>query len=165
MSENSEKGRRGELAANAIFSNIGVYEPRIEVIRANTTSTPENGVDIAVKCPHNFSAKMDEIIQNGSSSMALANTQIDVRVQVKNYSSPINKATMQGFVDDIPKNPTFGEHWGIGGKYLTKGAKDVLREANKTAPAKWYTAEDFEKVQSQYPALPFTTINEKEPKE
>ena len=44
MSKNSEKGRKGELAVTAIFSNIGVHESGIEVIRANTTTTPENGV-------------------------------------------------------------------------------------------------------------------------
>lgn len=162
MSINSEKGRRGELAVTAILSNIGVHEPGIEVIRANTTTTPENGVDIAIKCPHNLSAKLDEIKSNGISNIALANSQIDVRVQVKNYTRPINKAIAQGFVDDIPKNRNFAEHWGVGGTRLTKGAQEVIEEANKIAPVKWYTAPEFAIIQAQYPALPFTEINGKE---
>jgi len=160
MSKSSEKGRRGELAVTAILSNIGVHESGIEVVRSNTTTTPENGVDIAIKCPHNLSNKLDEIVQNGSSEIALSKAQIDVRVQVKNYSKPINKSTMQGFVDDISKNPEFAEHWGVGGTRLTKGAKEVLEKANKTAPAKWYIADEITKIQSQYPELPFTEINE-----
>ncbi|WP_422098869.1 hypothetical protein [Variovorax sp.] len=112
MSKNSEKGRKGELAVTGILSNIGVHEPSIEVIRSNTTTAPENGVDIALKCPHNLSQKLDEIVSGGSSEIALANSQIDVRVQVKNYSVPINKAVAQSFVDDIQKNNNFAEHWG-----------------------------------------------------
>lgn len=162
MSINSEKGRRGELAVTAIFSNIGVHEPGIEVIRANTTTTPENGVDIAIKCPHNLSVKLDEIKSNGISNIALAKSQIDVRVQVKNYTRPINKATAQGFVDDISKNRNFAEHWGAGGTRLTKGAQEVIEEANKIAPVKWYTAPELAIIQVQYPALPFTEINVKE---
>lgn len=159
MSKNSEKGRRGELAVTGILSNIGVHEPSIEVIRANTTTAPENGVDIALKCPHNLSSKLDEIVSTGKSSIALANSQIDVRVQVKNYTKPIGKAIVQGFVDDIQKNQNFAEHWGVGGTRLTKGAREVIAEANKVAPVKWYTAPELVKIQTQYPAIPFTEIN------
>ncbi|WP_133243596.1 MULTISPECIES: hypothetical protein [unclassified Simplicispira] len=159
MSKHSEKGRKGELAVTGILSNIGVHEPSIEVVRANTTTTPESGVDIALKCPHNLSQKLDQIVSNGSSEIALANSQIDVRVQVKNYSGPINKAVAQSFVDDIQKNQNFSEHWGVGGTRLTKGAHEVLEKANEIAPAKWYTASDIEKIQAQYPAIPFTRIN------
>jgi len=159
MSKNSEKGRKGELAVTGIFSNIGVHEPGIEVVRANTTTTPENGVDIALKCPHNLSQKLDEIVSNGSSGIALANSQIDVRVQVKNYSSPINKAVAQSFVDDIQKNENFAEHWGVGGARLTKGAQEVIEKANEIAPVKWYTAPEIARIQEQYPAIPFTDIN------
>ncbi|WP_323971771.1 hypothetical protein [Aeromonas hydrophila] len=159
MSKNSEKGRKGELAVTGILSNIGVHEPSIEVVRANTTTTPENGVDIALKCPHNLSQKLDEIVNCGSSEIALANSQIDVRVQVKNYSGPINKAVAQSFVDDIQKNKNFAEHWGVGGTRLTKGAQEVLGKANEVAPVKWYTAPDMERIQAQYPAVPFTEIN------
>ncbi|MBK3445845.1 hypothetical protein [Pseudomonas lactis] len=159
MSKNSEKGRIGELAVTGILSNIGVQEPSIEVIRACTTTTPESGVDIVLKCPHNLSQKFDDIVSNGSSEIALANSQIDVRVQVKNYSGPINKAVAQSFVDDIPRNQGFAEHWGVGGTRLTKGAQEVLEKANKVAPVKWYTAPDIEKIQAQYPPVPFTEIN------
>ncbi|MEA9786471.1 hypothetical protein VDF90_04240 [Xanthomonas campestris pv. raphani] len=159
MSKSSEKGRKGELAVTGILSNIGVYEPSIEVVRANTTATPESGVDIALKCPHNLSQKFDEIVSTGSSKIALANSQIDVRVQVKNYSGPINKAVAQSFVDDISKNQNFSEHWGVGGTRLTKGAQEVLEKANEVAPVKWYAAPDIEKIQAQYPAVPFTEIN------
>lgn len=159
MSKNSEKGRKGELAVTGILSNIGVHEPSIEVVRANTTTTPENGVDIALKCPHNLSQKLDEIVSCGSSEIALANSQIDVRVQVKNYSGPINKAVAQSFVDDIQKNKNFAEHWGVGGTRLTKGAQEVLGKANEVAPVKWYTAPDMERIQAQYPTVPFTEIN------
>ncbi|MCG9115909.1 hypothetical protein LH428_08610 [Laribacter hongkongensis] len=159
MSKNSEKGRKGELAVTGILSNIGVHEPGIEVIRANTTTTPENGVDIALKCPHNFSKKLDEIVASGKSETALANSQINVRVQVKNYSKPISKAVAQGFVDDISRNQDFAEHWGVGGTRLTRGAQEVLAKANEVAPVKWYTASDFAKIQAQYPAIPFTDIN------
>lgn len=160
MSKNSEKGRRGELAVNGILSNIGVYERGVEVIRANTTTTPESGVDIALKCPHNLSLKLDEIVNIGKSEIALANSQIDVRVQVKNYTKPINKATVQSFVNDIQRNPEYAEHWGIGGIRLTKGAKEVITEANKIAPTKWYTASDFTKIQNHYPPKPFDAIND-----
>ncbi len=51
MSKNTDKGRKGELAATAIFSNMGVHEKKIEVIRANKTNTPEGGVDIELECP------------------------------------------------------------------------------------------------------------------
>jgi len=155
-----EKGRKGEHAVTAILSNIAVHEANIEVIRANTTTTPEKGVDIALKCPHNLSKKLDEIIENGKSETALSNAQIDVRVQVKNYTKPINKTIAQGFVDDISKNENYAEHWGIGGTRLTKGAQDVIQEANKTAPVKWYTASDIAKIQSQYQEIPFTEIND-----
>jgi hypothetical protein len=160
MSKNSEKGRKGELAVTAIFSNIGVHEANIEVIRANTTTTPENGVDLALKCPHNLSKKLDEIVADGKSETALSNAQIDVRVQVKNYTKPINKAAAQSFVDDISKNQNYAEHWGVGGTGLTKGAQEVLEEANKVAPVKWYTAPALAKIQSQYPEIPFTDIND-----
>lgn len=50
------------------------------------------------------SLKLDEIVNIGKSEVALANSQIDVRVQVKNYTKPINKATVQSFVNDIQKN-------------------------------------------------------------
>lgn len=159
MSKNSEKGRKGELAVTGILSNIGVHEPSIEVVRANITTTPESGVDIALKCPHNLSQKLDQIVSNGISEIALANSQIDVRVQVKNFSGPINKAVAQSFVDDIQKNQNFSEHWGVGGTRLTKGAHEVLEKANEIAPVKWYTAPDIVKIQAQYPAIPFTEIN------
>lgn len=159
MSNNSEKGRKGELAVTAILSNIGVHEPGIEVIRANTTTTPESGVDIILKCPHNLSTKLDEIVSTGKSEIALANSQIDVRVQVKNYTKPINKAVAQDFVNDIPKNHNFSEHWGVGGTRLTKGAQEVLKEANKLAPVKWYTAPEVAKIQTQYQEILFTDIN------
>ena len=162
MSNNSDKGRKGELAATAIFSNIGVHEKNIEVLRANTTNTPEKGVDLTIKCPHNLPQKFDEIVKNGASNIALSNTQIDIRIQVKNYTKPINKATMQGFVDDISKNPSHAEHWGIGGSRLTKGAQEVLDNAQQIAPTKWYTAPEFTKIQSQYPELPFSEINNNE---
>ncbi|SFN39890.1 hypothetical protein [Xenorhabdus japonica] len=162
MSKNSEKGRRGELAATAIFSNIGVHEKNIEVVRANTTTTPENGVDLALKVPHNLSTKLDEIVEIGGSNIALSSAQIDVRVQIKNYTKPINKSTMLGFVDDISKNLEFAEHWGIGGIRLTKGAQQVLENAKEIAPVKWYTATGFAKIQAHYPEIPFTDINEGE---
>ncbi|MFC4727218.1 hypothetical protein [Coralloluteibacterium thermophilus] len=159
MSKNSEKGRKGELAVTGILANIGVHESNIEVVRANTTTTPESGVDIALKCPHNLSQKLDEIVSNGSSETALANSQIDVRVQVKNYSGPINKAVAQSFIDDIQKNKNYAEHWLVGGTRLTKGAQEVLEKANEVAPVKCYTAPDIEKIQIQYPAIPFAEIN------
>lgn len=161
MSKNSEKGRKGELAVTGILSNLGVHESHVEVFRANTTTTPENGVDLIIKCPHNLSVKLDDIVLHGSSEIALANSKIDVRVQVKNYSGPINKATAQSFVNDIATNQNFSEHWGVGGTKLTKGAEDVIVEANKIAPVKWYTATDMVKIQAQYPAIPFTDINKK----
>ena len=159
MSNNSEKGRKGELAVTAILSNIGVHEPRIEVIRANTTTTPENGVDIALKCPHNLSNKLDDIVSSGKSEIALANSQIDVRIQVKNYANPISKAIAQGFVDDISRNKNFAEHWIVGGTRYTKGAKEVISKANQEAPVKCYTAHDMAKIQANYPEIPFTKIN------
>ncbi|HGS6409638.1 hypothetical protein PO655_10490 [Klebsiella variicola] len=159
MSNNSEKGRRGELAVTGVFSNIGVHEKNIEVIRTNTTTTPENGVDIALKVPHNLSTKLDQIVETGSSNIALSNTQIDVRVQVKNYDTPINKSVMQGFISDIAKNPEFAEHWGVGGTRLTKGAQQALHGAQAIAPVKWFTNTDFAKIQANYPEIPFTNIN------
>jgi hypothetical protein len=159
MSKNSDKGRKGELAATAVFSNIGVHEKNIEVVRANTTNTPENGVDLALTCPHNLSQKLDEIVKNDNSDMALSNAKIDVRVQIKNYTKPINKTVMQGFVDDNAKNINFAEHWGVGGTRLTKGAQDVLDKANETAVTKWYTALELTKIQSKYPEIPFSEIN------
>ena len=160
MSKNSDKGRKGELAANAIFSNNGVHEPNIEVVRASTTNTPENGVDLALTCPHNLSNKLDDIVENGESNIALSKAKIDVRVQIKNYTRPINKTTMQGFMDDIEKNPEFDEHWGVGGTKLTKGAQELLADGKKKAPVKWYTSTEFEKIQAHYPAIPFTKLNE-----
>ncbi len=68
---------------------------------------------------------------------------------------------MQGFIDDIEENPEFAEHWGGGGTRLTKGAKEVLHEARKVSTVKWYTAEDLDKIQSQYPQIPFSQINNK----
>lgn len=162
MSKNSEKGRKGELAVTAIFSNLGVHEPRVEVIRANTTTTPEGGVDVALKCPHNLSQKLDEIVEHGESKTSLSNAQINVRIQVKNYTKPINKAVAQSFVNEISKNPTYAEHWGVGGTRLTKGAKQVIDEAGKIAPVKWYTGPDITKIQDQYPEIPFTEINDDE---
>lgn len=162
MSKNSEKGRRGELAVTGILSNVGVYERGVEVIRANTTTTPESGVDIALQCPHNLSAKLDEIIEKGSSEMALGNSKIDVRVQVKNYTKLINKPTAQSFVDDIKRNPEYAEHWIVGGTGLTKGAKEVMTEANKIAPTKFYSASDFTKIQNHYPPKPFDMINDED---
>jgi len=161
MSKNSEKGRKGELAVTAVFSNIGVHESGIEVIRTNTTTTPDSGVDIALKCPHNLSQKLDEIAAYGKSEIALSNAQIDVRIQVKNYTKPISKAVAQSFVDEITKNPNFAEHWGAGGTRLTKGAQEVIVEANKIAPVKWYVSAEIEKIQESYPTIPFTNINEK----
>lgn len=160
MCNNSDKGRKGELAATAIFSTIGVHERNIEVIRANKTNTPEGGVDIELECPHNLSAKLDDIAANGRSDIALSNSTIPVRAQVKNYTGPINKSTMQGFVDDIDKNSEFAEHWGIGGTRLTKGAQEVLAGARSKAVVKWYTAQDVDKIQSQYPQIPFSKIND-----
>lgn len=160
MSKNSEKGRKGEMAVTGILANIGVHEKNIEVLRTSTTTTPENGVDLALKVPHNFSAKLNEIVAKGSSEAALSSATVDIRVQVKNYTKPINKSIMQGFVDDIPKNSEFAEHWGIGGTRLTKGAQQVLDEAKKTAPVQWYTAGDFTKIQAHYPEIPFIDIND-----
>lgn len=159
MSKSSEKGRRGELAVTAILSNLGVHEPNTEVIRKNTTTTPDSGVDLALKCPHNLSQKLDEIVENSQSSTALSNAQIDVRIQVKNYAKPISKAVAQSFVDEVSKNPNYAEHWGIGGTRLTKGAQDVIQKANKKAPVKWYTADDIEKIQAHYPSIPFKDID------
>lgn len=164
MSKNTDKGRKGELAATAMFSNMGVHEKKIEVIRANKTNTPEGGVDIELECPHNLSTKLDDITTNGSSEIALSDSTISVRVQIKNYTKPINKTTMQGFVDDIDENPEFAEHWGGGGTRLTKGAKEVLHEARKVSTVKWYTAEDLDKIQSQYPQIPFSQINNNDSK-
>lgn len=162
--KNSDKGRKGELAATAIFSNMGVHENKIEVIRANKTNTPEGGVDLELECPHNLSVKLDDIATNGMSDIALSKSTITVRAQVKNYTRPINKSTMQGFVDDIDKNPEFAEHWGLGGTRLTKGAQEVLNEANKKAPVKWYTAQDVDRIQAQYPQIQFSQINGTEEK-
>lgn len=159
MSKNSDKGRKGELAATAIFSNIGVHENKIEVIRANKTNTPEGGVDIELECPHNLSVKLDDIVENGQSDIALSGSTIPVRAQVKNYTRPINKSTMQGFIDDIDQNSEFAEHWGLGGTRLTKGAQDVLAEARKKAVVKWYIAPDVDKIQAQYPQISFSQIN------
>lgn len=160
MSKNSDKGRKGELAATAIFSNIGVHEKKIEVIRANKTNTPEGGVDLELECPHNLSTKLDDIAANGQSDIALSNSTIPVRAQVKNYTRPINKSTMQGFVDDIEQNPEFAEHWGVGGTRLTKGAQEVLSNTQKVSTVKWYTAQDVDRIQSQYPQIPFSQIND-----
>ena len=66
---------------------------------------------------------------------------------------------MQGFIDDIDQNSEFAEHWGFGGTRLTKGAQGVLAEARKKAVVKWYTASDVDKIQSQYPQIPFSQIN------
>jgi len=160
MSSNSEKGRKGELAVTSVFSTMGIYEPKIEVIRDSTSNTPDNGVDLALKVPHNLSSKLDQIAGSGTSDAALSNTSVNVRVQVKNYpDKPINKPTMQGFVNDINKNLNFDEHWGIGGTRLTKGAQEVLEEAKKIAPVKWYTIPEFSRIQAQYPEVPFSEIN------
>jgi len=164
MSKNSEKGRKGELAVCAIFSNIGTHERNIEVIRDNKTCTPERGVDLVVFCPHNTSNKLDEIAEKGDSEIGLSNTEISVRVQVKNFSGAIGKATMEEFVEDSKKNPQFAEHWGVGGLRLTKGAKEVLENANKNVPTKWYTADSITKIQAQYPERPFVNLNDETPK-
>jgi hypothetical protein len=160
MSKNSDKGRKGELAVTAIISNVGVHEPGVEVIRSSLTTTPENGVDLAIRCPHNLREKLDEIASNGDSKIALAkNSQIDVRIQVKNYDRPINKAVAQSFVDEIHTNPRFDEHWGMGGSRLTKGAREVLDKAQELAPVRWYTADEIDRIQDRYKPIPFTRIN------
>lgn len=160
MSKNSEKGRRGELAATGIFSNIGVREKKFEVLRTSETTVADDGVDIIVKCPHNTAEKFNEIVDKGSSDIALSSTQIGVRVQVKNYSKPITKAVAEGFVEDIEKNSDFDEHWLIGGTRLTKGAKEELDKSKNKAPIRYYSNEGFTKIQSQYPAIPFSEIND-----
>ncbi len=159
MSRSSEKGRKGELAITSVLSIIGLHEKGIEVVRASTTNTPERGVDVALECPHNLSNKLDEIVEHGRSDIGLANSKIDVRVQVKNHAGPITKSVAQGFVDEIEKNQHFSEHWGVGGTRLTKGAQEVLAMANLSAPVKWYTGPDVVKIQSHYPPLPFTSID------
>lgn len=160
MSKNSEKGRRGELAVMGVFANVGLHEKNVEVLRDGKTTSPDGGVDISMIVPHNLSVKLDEIVSSGSSEIALSNANIDVRLQVKNYTRPISKATMDGFIEECATNEKYGEHWGAGGPNLSKGAQKSLDEGKKLYPVKWYTASDIAQIQANYPAIPFTEIND-----
>jgi len=160
MSENSEKGRRGEHAGMALASTIAIYEPRIEVKRTSTTNTPENGVDFEVICPHNLSTKLDQIAQTGKSDLVLSNSLIQARVQVKNHSGPITKAIMDGFIQQCATNPKYDEHWGMGGVRFTKGAKESLEAGQQRHSVKWWLTDDLAAIESKYPAVPFGRIND-----
>lgn len=160
MSKKLEKGRRGEHAVTAALCQAATHEQRIEVRRATKTSERDKGRDITLNCPHNFGDKLDDIVKNGNSERVLSKSDIAVRADVKNHNGKITKATAEKFTLDIDKNPDFAEHWLIGGNGITKGAKEVLEDANKNnAPVRYFSNDDMDIIQSAYPARPLSKIN------
>lgn len=101
-------------------------------------------------CPHNIWEKLQVIAENGESSVLLSNTNIRVRIDIKNHSSKIPKATANKFVEDTNNNPDFDEHWLIGGNGLTKGAQEVFDESQKKGIHRYMNQEDWNNVGMYY---------------
>ncbi|VEI47826.1 Uncharacterised protein [Actinobacillus equuli] len=58
--------------------------------------------------------------------------EITTRVDVKNYSGAIDKATMEKFGNDIIKHPSAKGQMLAGGERLTAGAKRVLEDLQQS---------------------------------
>jgi len=145
------KGKVGEAKMAQTLGKMSEVEDKVDFTKPSFTNAPDNGVDFELQCPHNYTEKLDEIIENGNSEQKLSKKNIKIRIDHKEYKGKIGKATAEKFVKDCDKNnEDYDEHWLTGAKGLTKGAKKVLEEAKKDYVVRCYPEEEINKIDNFY---------------
>ncbi|HHB51576.1 MAG TPA: hypothetical protein ENK75_00810 [Saprospiraceae bacterium] len=145
-------GKFGEAKMAQTLGKMAEVEDKVDFTKPSFTNAPDNGVDFELQCPHNYTEKLDEIIEDGNSEQKLSTINIKVRIDHKEYNTrKIGKAIAEKFVKDCNKNDEdYDEHWITGGKGLTKGAEKVLEEANKDYVVRHYAKEEINKIDNFY---------------
>ncbi|QKJ51391.1 hypothetical protein G9396_13185 [Providencia rettgeri] len=139
------KGRVGETRVIRVITDIMDVEGNVDFTRHTNTNTADSGADIVLEHPQGYVDKLDRIatkpdaestasnsrslegtaITNSSPSEVTNNTE-KTRIDVKNTDRKLGKDTVIKFGGDIRKNPDCKNHILLGGRDLTKGAKDEL---------------------------------------
>lgn len=146
--KNEDKGKKGERNLIKTIFKMEEAGEDIDIRKPTYTNEPDDGLDIEMKCGHNIGEFIDAIIQDKENKPNLSNKKIKVRMDAKNYSGKISKPIADKFLRDCEKNPQAAEHWLVGGKTLTKGAKDAID--NSEHVCRYYCQKDINKVDNYY---------------
>ena len=119
-----------------LISKIGQQDnSHVDITRYTTTNTPDNGYDIGL---HHTEKHFDEMLKVSSGNLSKfsdpkddCSKKIQTRIDVKNENNKITKPVAEKFVADIKKHPDCEGHLLIGNNGLTKGAEQILSEANE----------------------------------
>lgn len=148
MNVMSKKGKKGEAILAITLAKITQVEENFEFKKPTYTNAPDDGLDFAVKMPHNFHEKLDAIIQNKDEIPSTSSTEVEVRIDNKDYAGKISKPIVDKFINDCEKHPDMAEHWMTGGKGLTKGAEKALNGSDYVT--RYYSKEDLNTIDNYY---------------
>ncbi|MCS4534032.1 hypothetical protein [Neisseria montereyensis] len=136
----SNLGKKGEMKVTGLISGMGQCDDRIDLTRHTRTNTPDNGCDIVL---HHTVTHFNEMMKISTGELSdFSNPQedkskkIQTRIDVKNENNKITKPLAEKFIGDIKKHPDCIGQLLIGNNGLTKGAKEVLDEAQRNYPNK-----------------------------
>ena len=142
------KGRKGErnLIEKLLFSAERAGED-VDFRKPTYTNEPDDGLDIEMKAPHNFGEKLEAIVNNDDVPPS-STTNIDIRIDHKNYQDKIGKPIVAKFIDDCEKNPNDSEHWLTGGKGLTAPAQKELKKSEHVT--RYFSNDDLNKIEQYF---------------
>lgn len=174
---NKNKGRIGETRAIRVITDIMDVEGNVDFTRHTNTNTADGGADIVLEHPKGFTDKLEKIanqpdtestipssdnlqttIPINTALFEVKNNTEKTRIDVKNTDGKLGKDTVIKFGGDIRKNPDCKNHILLGGRDLTKGAKDelnILQKAHAESGKKiiHITNTGLTKIESHYKSL------------
>lgn len=144
----SKKGKNGEAKLAITLAKITQVEENFEFKKPTYTNAPDDGLDFAVKMPHNFSEKLDAIILKKDEMPPTSSVEVEARIDNKDYNGKISKPIMDKFINDCNKHIDMAEHWLTGGGGLTKGAQKAMNDSEYVI--RYYSQENIDNIDNYY---------------
>lgn len=131
----ANNGKAKEMDAVIVVANMAKKHPAVDLLRYTTTNTADNGMDIEMVTTQKHINELLQIAEGKRTDFSNPNDdtsqKIGVRIDAKHRTGKITKSEMEKFIDDISKHPRKEGHL-LYGSELTKGASDVLLNAQRT---------------------------------
>lgn len=156
------KGKDGEMRVAKLLCEVSVKEDRCDFTRPTNTNTADGGADLVLEHPDGFEEKLIGISLGGAIAGVPLNTDtptVKTRIDVKATDGVISPDTVDKFVGDTRKNPDCKGHALVGGKRMSKRAKENFETAQKDAKEDgrflaYIPNSGLQNLESHYESLP-----------
>lgn len=130
------KGKDGEMRVAKLLCEVSIKEDRCDFTRPTNTNTADGGADLVLEHPDGFEEKLIDISSGDNIAEVPSNPDtptVKTRIDVKATDGVISPDIVDKFVGDTRKNPDCKGHVLVGGKRMSKRAKENFETAQEDA--------------------------------